>query len=108
MASAGQPSTTLLDVDRIVLPINHNNLHWTCAVIDIKNKEIVTYDSLHVRTTSNIIMEHHEIMEHLQWYIQDEAKERNKVLDTTAWGRRASIDAPQQTNGIDCGVFTIM
>jgi Ulp1 family protease len=41
----GQNGATLLDMDRIIMPINHGNVHWTCAMIDLVNKEIVSYDS---------------------------------------------------------------
>lgn len=45
---AGQPSTSILDCDRIIIPANQGNLHWVCAVIDLKNEKFIMYDSLGV------------------------------------------------------------
>jgi Ulp1 family protease len=35
-------------VDRIIIPINIRNAHWTLAIINVKDKEFVYYDSLGV------------------------------------------------------------
>ena len=48
LKQAGQVSTSVLDCDRIIIPVNQNNLHWVTAVIDIKNKKFLLFDSLHV------------------------------------------------------------
>lgn len=44
-----QASPNLLDVDRIIIPVNCRNVHWTCCVIDVQNEEFVYYDSMGVR-----------------------------------------------------------
>ena len=36
--------------DRIVIPVNSCNLHWTCAIIDLEAKKLVYLDSLHQPT----------------------------------------------------------
>ncbi len=49
------------------------------------------------------------LLEHLAQYITDEARDKCKrELDVSGWPRRFSREAPQQKNGCDCGVFTIM
>jgi len=45
---SAQMSATILDVDRIIMPV-HLGIHWTCAVIDLAAKELVYYDSMGVR-----------------------------------------------------------
>ena len=42
-----QTKHTVLDVDRIIIPVNHDNRHWTCCMIDLKDKHLIHYDSLH-------------------------------------------------------------
>jgi len=44
---SAQMSATILDVDRIIMPVHLGN-HWTCAVIDLAAKELVYYDSMGV------------------------------------------------------------
>lgn len=46
----GQASTSLLDVDRIIVPVHLPN-HWVCAVIDMQNQIIAYMDSLGVSCT---------------------------------------------------------
>ena len=47
LASSGQASSCILDVDRIVVPV-HQGLHWVCAVIDLQHQKLIYYDSLKV------------------------------------------------------------
>ena len=39
-------SRTLLDVDRIIVPVNIGNTHWTCVPIDLQNRCVVYYNSM--------------------------------------------------------------
>ena len=45
LKAAGQPSQSVLDCDRIVVPV-HQGIHWTCAVVDLEKKELRYYDAL--------------------------------------------------------------
>lgn len=45
LKAAGQPSQSVLDCDRIVVPV-HQGIHWTCAVVDLGKKELRYYDAL--------------------------------------------------------------
>ena len=49
LENAGQKSASVLDVDRIIIPVNQNNVHWVCAMIDLKNEKLVYFDSMAVR-----------------------------------------------------------
>lgn len=48
LRASGQASESILDCDRIVVPV-HQGLHWVCAVIDLQHRKFVYYDSLKVR-----------------------------------------------------------
>ncbi len=127
-----QPNCRLLDNDFIVVPINHYHLHWSCVVIDLKQKEIVSYDSVQVSAACTHTRAHprripptllppssltptpqhnedttQRVMDDLEHYMRDKAKEyRLEYLNT--WTKRHCRTTPQQTNAVDCGVFTIM
>lgn len=32
--------------DIALIPVNHNNAHWTCAAINFRRKRIESYDSM--------------------------------------------------------------
>jgi Ulp1 family protease len=48
LANAGQRSASVLDCDRIIIPLNQGQMHWTCAVVDLKERKLSYYDSLMV------------------------------------------------------------
>ena len=46
---AGQGSfTSVLQFGRLVVPLNHQRSHWSCAVIDLANQEVLHLDSMQV------------------------------------------------------------
>ena len=52
-----------------------------------------------------------ELLDHLAHWISDESTDKLKApLDTSDWSRESPGNnvVPQQYNGVDCGVFTIM
>jgi Ulp1 family protease len=46
LKAAGQASPDLLSVDLVICPVNDNNVHWVCVVIDIKGRRLVYMDSM--------------------------------------------------------------
>jgi len=92
----------VFSMDRIFMPINLNNTHWVMSVVYIQRKEIHYYDSM-----SGSGQRHLQAI--LRW-LGDESKEKKKVqLDTTGWKLiDREQDVPQQENGYDCGVFSII
>jgi Ulp1 family protease len=50
LKSTGQASASVLDCDRIIMPV-HQGVHWVCAVIDLAQRKFVYYDSLGVSGT---------------------------------------------------------
>ncbi|KAL4538732.1 hypothetical protein Ndes2526B_g02984 [Nannochloris sp. 'desiccata'] len=102
LKNAGQPFTSILDCDRIIIPGNQGNMHWVCAVIDIKNHKFIMYDSLGGND--------HACLENLARYLVDEYKnkrqeDREDIMD---WPREFPKDIPMQKNCVDCGMFTIL
>lgn len=96
----GQSSESILDCDRVILPV-HQGMHWVCAVIDIANKRFIYYDSLKG--------EDQKCLDSLSKYIAEEYQsKRNQMVDTSTWERAFPKDIPQQQNGCDCGVFTLL
>ncbi|GAB4818844.1 hypothetical protein N2152v2_005890 [Parachlorella kessleri] len=96
----GQLCNTILDCDRIIVPV-HQGIHWVCAMVDVTNKALYYYDSLKG--------EDHTCLNNLAQYVADEYKsKRNQTVDTSTWDRVFPKNIPQQQNGCDCGVFTLL
>jgi Ulp1 family protease len=49
LSRSGQRSVTVLEVDRILIPV-HQGVHWVCAEINLRDKEVRLYDSMMVST----------------------------------------------------------
>ncbi|EEB89566.1 hypothetical protein MPER_12319 [Moniliophthora perniciosa FA553] len=85
--------------DVILVPVNHDNVHWTGAAINFRKKRIESHDSMNVY--------HHKVFLHLRQYLDAEHRNKKKTpFDFTGWEDYSTNDAPQQENGYDCGVFT--
>ena len=89
-------------LDKVFMPINLHNTHWVMAVVHVVRKEIHYYDSM-----SGSGRKYLQAI--LRW-LQDEAREKKQVqLDASAWQLiDQEDDVPQQHNGVDCGVFSII
>lgn len=87
-------------LDRLLVPINLGNVHWVCAVVDLKRKRIEYYDSMTDRG------QRHDAFEHLLGYLHSEHKEKKgSTFDDEGWEEAFSANSPKQDNGCDCGVF---
>ena len=64
-----QLSDTILEVDRVIMPVHLGN-HWTCAVIDLAAKELVYHDSMGVGPS-----------------LIDNNVHDQRVLATSSWGQ---------------------
>ncbi|KAJ8586816.1 cysteine proteinase [Rhizopogon salebrosus TDB-379] len=85
--------------DIILIPINHNNSHWTGAAINFRRKRIESYDSMN--------LDRRQVSKVLRNYLDLEHRnKRKKPFDFTGWQDHNPEDTPQQENGYDCGVFT--
>ncbi|KAH0838567.1 cysteine proteinase [Lanmaoa asiatica] len=94
--------TKKLDIfskDAILIPINHNNSHWTGAAINFRRKRIESYDSMN--------LDRHQVFKSLRHYLDlEHQNKKKKPFDFTGWVNYGPDDTPQQENGYDCGVFT--
>jgi len=102
LKATGQSRSSILDVDKIIVPVNQSNTHWTVAVVDLRNERLEYFDSLGG--------EDDECLAHLAQYVVDEfqnkrAEDRPDVLE---WPRHFPKNIPRQRNGWDCGVYLSM
>ncbi|NXN23093.1 SENP2 protease, partial [Nycticryphes semicollaris] len=89
----------LFKKDMILVPI-HSHMHWTLAVIDIREKIVKYFDSMGQKGDY--------ICQILLKYLQEESSEkRNMKMDISEWSVHSMEphEIPQQLNGSDCGVF---
>ena len=84
------------------MPIHSAGCHWSLAVIDLSNKEIVIYDSMGGERSSELRL--------LMWYLRQEAWERNQTeVDLDGFVQVSRVkNLCRQDNSVDCGVFTVM
>ena len=89
--------------NKIFCPININNSHWTLLVMYIKLKKIVYYDSMGRSSCS-------KYLNGALRYLGDEADRLGRGFLPDEWELVPTDlnNTPQQQNGYDCGVFTIM
>ena len=84
----------------VLIPINHGQVHWGLAVINVRARQFEYYDSaVSSRYPSDAILSN------LRTYA---CLERNRVGSTETpeeWDCVVQKQIPQQVNGFDCGVF---
>ena len=95
----------ILSLDKIICPVHVGHNHWCLAVANLKQRRFEYYDSL---GGSNP-----ECLRFLRRYVVDEmtaqsGAAKTKELDVDSWTDLNVKGIPQQNNGSDCGVFTIM
>ncbi|KAG2272685.1 hypothetical protein Bca4012_085749 [Brassica carinata] len=89
----------LIDCDKIFIPI-HMNIHWTLAVINIKDRKFQYLDSFKGREP--------RILDAMARYFADEVRDKSGVeVDVSQWRQEFVQDLPEQSNGFDCGMFMI-
>ncbi|KAL1409674.1 hypothetical protein Q8F55_003670 [Vanrija albida] len=87
-------------LDKLLIPINHDNSHWVCAVINFKQRRIEYYDSL---TDPD---RRYKVFKTLRGYLESEHKEKKgSPFDLSNWRDQFDPNTPKQNNFTDCGVF---
>ena len=87
-------------MDYVVIPINLDDLHWMCVVVDFVNKRFVAHDSL-----SRGKAKHQDKINLTRTWLQAEHGRRlESELDLSSWTDEHS-GTPAQTDGFNCGVF---
>ncbi|KAH8315468.1 hypothetical protein KR074_002991, partial [Drosophila pseudoananassae] len=91
----------LFSKDIIPVPVHCNGVHWCMAIIHMRDRTILYYDSM---GNSN-----QPVLDALEAYLQSESLDkRKKPFDTSVFRIESVPDVPRQTNGSDCGVFSCM
>ena len=93
----------LFSLNKVFIPINIDDTHWTLAVIDMTNKVIRYYDSSGGAGR--------EYLGKLLDYVKDEWTHKKRT-SPPAWMSEwrlieGSQSTPQQHNSYDCGVFVL-
>jgi sentrin-specific protease 1 len=92
--------TNIFDQDLVFIPIHHHlENHWCLAVINVTDKRVCYYDSLHARNDKCLrVLRDFLILEHCD--------KKQKSLTISEWKFSCVEDSPYQRNGHDYGVFT--
>ncbi|ESQ33203.1 hypothetical protein EUTSA_v10005561mg, partial [Eutrema salsugineum] len=89
----------LIDCDIIFVPI-HGSLHWSLAMINIRECKFLYLDSLNGFNP--------KVLNALAKYLVDEVKDKSgKHIDVSSWEIGYVKDLPRQQNGYDCGMFML-
>jgi len=87
---------------KLLIPINivkGRFQHWVLVCVNVHEKELVYYDSMLGAVNPT------KIMDTIMKYLCDEGRNKLHIfIDVNLWNYLIAM-CPQQTNGMDCGVF---
>ena len=91
----------IFQLDKLVFPIHYETNHWILVLIELGQNKIHVYDSYHGA--------HTEIFQEFRNYLQlhHMHTKQGQQFRITDWTNIDHSDIPKQTNGYDCGVFTL-
>jgi len=87
---------------KIFMPVNIDNTHWVMVVVHMRQREIHYGDSMSGEGKWH--------MEAIRRWLVDEANAKNNTnieYNTSDW-KLIERCVPQQNNGVDCGMFSII
>ncbi|KAJ3092353.1 hypothetical protein HDU96_002769 [Phlyctochytrium bullatum] len=95
----------IFDYEKVVVPINQSNRHWSLVHIDLLNHRIESYDSLNNPSFSS------KAVAIFKRYLHDEHADKHPksvpTPDFSAWST-SHRSSPAQTDGSSCGVFVCL
>lgn len=98
------PKPNLFEHDIVLYPIHVDDNHWVLGVINFKRKQFEIYDSL-----ASSPIRSSTLLKNLRQYLEHEAQDKGVNLNLSQWKiHNPGQKAPQQDNGVDCGVFTLI
>ena len=100
MSSWGRP---ILDFWRLLVPVNHENVHWFLLEADMSSRTVKVYDSLGEDGCG-----HGRYTEALCCFLHDKEREAGRPADGPWLVVDCASGSPRQENGYDCGIFTIL
>lgn len=86
--------------DIVLVPV-HETIHWSIAIINLKNKTVEYYNPM--GSTENLVFS--ELIEYMK---SESIDKKQTAFDTLGWSFGNVQDIPKQSNGSDCGVFCCM
>lgn len=92
------------DVGKLFFPINLRESHWFLAVVDLENFTIIAYDSYMLLAGNQA--ERMRFLNILDNYFSHHLQ--NLTCEPITWRKDICATMPQQNNGSDCGVYTIL
>jgi len=93
----------IFDCDLCFVPCHVSEMHWTCGIINIKDKRIEYYDSL----AGGRMRDGKKFIRAMKKYIKNESLDKlQKEVDADSWEEYIPSDIPNQDNGFDCGMFS--
>lgn len=96
MRREGVRKNNFFDIDTILIPIC-DGMHWTLAVVRPGKRTVAHLDSMRAGAG------HFDIKEKLLEWVKVTLEDKWVASEWSA----IDYEAPRQTNGYDCGVFTI-
>jgi hypothetical protein len=92
----------IFSADKVLIPINLTNTHWTMLVFYMLLKEIHYYDSMSGNGDRYINYG-------LRWLADEIMDKKGIAIDINEWTQfQQEVHVPQQHNGYDCGMFVLM
>ena len=91
------------ECNKIFIPINIKNVHWAMIVISFIAKEICYVDSYAPFPGGN---KNDDRLKIALQFLKDWAAKKNISFNSKEWKLKIP-EVPQQSNGFDCGMFTI-
>ena len=88
-------------LDILVIPAHTDSNHWSLVALDIRNKTLHYYDSLWHQAPPRVLA-----VLNLWAEIVKAKLSENEAVDIREWAVR-NHNCPKQSNGSDCGVFTV-
>ncbi|KAJ3100943.1 hypothetical protein HDU97_001827 [Phlyctochytrium planicorne] len=96
-------SLGVFDFERVMVPINQNNSHWSMVHIDLKNHLIENYDSLGGASYGAFVIEN--IKRYLTDELEDKAASMISEMPPPETWETKFTSTPRQRDGGSCGVF---
>ena len=92
-------SIDLLELERVLVPVNMDCSHWCLVVVYVQERRIVFYDSL-----AGGVDKGNACLRLILFYLKARLGED---VDVAAWNLEMGV-CPQQNNFCDCGVFACL
>lgn len=88
--------------NKLLFPINLGNSHWVTGCINVRHRRIEYYDSMHAPNPA--------FFRRMRSWLKAEHRAKRGTpfcLGAARWEDHVDPSFPLQTNGYDCGVFTM-